>query len=62
MLDSTSRPRTTQSRSISLNFLSRTGWDRHTSRLEIPVDGQTFNLAAVAQKRGMVAFSCDAQA
>jgi hypothetical protein len=43
-------------------FIEELGWDRHTNRLDIPVDGQVFNLTAVAQKKGMVAFSCEPRA
>jgi len=42
-------------------FVEELGWDRHAQRLEIPLDGQTFNLGAIAQKKGMVAFCCEAQ-
>jgi hypothetical protein len=41
-------------------FIEELGWDHHAQRLEVPVDGQTFNLVAIAQKKGMVAFGCDA--
>src|SRR5439155_13261738 len=34
------------------------GWDRHSQTLEFPLDGQTYILAAVAEKRGFVAFLC----
>ena len=40
-------------------FIEELGWDRHTSHLEVPVDGQVFTLNAVAQKRGMVVYVCD---
>jgi len=39
-------------------FIQELGWDHHTSRLEVPVDGKNFELNAIAQKRGMVAFNC----
>ena len=39
-------------------FIEELGWDSHTASLDIPIDGQIFTLAAVAQKRGMVAFHC----
>ncbi len=39
-------------------FIQELGWDHHTSRLEISVDGKAFELNAIAQKRGMVAFNC----
>ncbi len=41
-------------------FIEELGWDTHTASLAIPIDGQTFTLIAVAQKRGMVAFHCRA--
>ena len=41
-------------------FIEDLGWDHHRAEpLEITVDGGTFKLKAVAQKRGMVAFLCD---
>ncbi len=40
-------------------FIEELGWDRHTSRLDVHVDGQNFALNAVAQKRGMVAYVCE---
>jgi hypothetical protein len=39
-------------------FIQELGWDHHTSRLEASVDGKAFALDAIAQKRGMVAFTC----
>jgi len=41
-------------------FIEELGWDSHTASLDILIDGQTFALIAVAQKRGMVAFHCRA--
>jgi len=40
-------------------FTEELGWDRHKEQLHISVDGATFTLIAIAQKRGMVAFVCD---
>ncbi len=37
-------------------FREHLGWDNHQARLDIPVDGDTVCLTAVAQKRGFVAF------
>ena len=37
-------------------FLEELGWDACELELEITVDGGTFHLRAVAQKRGLVAF------
>ena len=60
MLDTASAREYIKSFSFSKLFIEELGWDRHTSRLEIPVDSHTFTLTAIAQKKGMVAFSCEA--
>lgn len=39
-------------------FREHLGWDNHQAQLDIPVGGDTIQLAAVAQKRGFVAFVC----
>lgn len=39
-------------------FLEELGWDSHTASVDVVIDGQTFTLTAIAQKRGMVAFIC----
>ena len=39
-------------------FREHLGWDNHEGYLDIPVDGNTVRLSAVAQKRGFVAFVC----
>ncbi|MEK6776339.1 MAG: DNA methyltransferase [bacterium] len=39
-------------------FIDELGWDRHTQDLDVTVDGKTYQLAAIAHKRGMVAFEC----
>ncbi len=43
-------------------FIEEMGWDHHVSSLEVFVDGLTYNLSAVAQKRGMVVFVCSSAA
>src|SRR5690242_9272011 len=35
-------------------FVEELGWDRHASAMQIPLDGRTYPLSAIAQKRGMV--------
>ncbi|MDI6753320.1 MAG: Eco57I restriction-modification methylase domain-containing protein [Thermodesulfobacteriota bacterium] len=40
-------------------FIEELGWNHHTARLELSVDGLTFKLYAVAEKCGMAAFVCD---
>lgn len=40
-------------------FREHLGWDNYQAVLEIPVDGRTISLNAIAQKRGFVAFVCD---
>ena len=39
-------------------FREHLGWDNHNAQIDIPVDGTTIRLTAVAQKRGFVAFLC----
>ena len=39
-------------------FVEDLGWDRHTAKLRVSLEGSTFELHALAQKRGMVAFQC----
>ena len=39
-------------------FREHLGWDNHQACLDIPVDGDTVRLSAVAQKRGFVAYVC----
>ncbi len=41
-------------------FIEELGWDRHTSDLPVAISGTTFALKAVAEKRGMVAWVCQA--
>lgn len=40
-------------------FIEELGWDRHAATLEVAVGGQRYVLRAVAQKRGVVAFTCE---
>ncbi|NQT47402.1 MAG: SAM-dependent methyltransferase, partial [Chloroflexi bacterium] len=39
-------------------FIEQLGWDHHSARLPVTVDELEFELSAIAQKRGMVAFAC----
>lgn len=39
-------------------FREHLGWDNHQAQLDVPVDGITVSLTAIAQKRGFVAFVC----
>ncbi|NJM05280.1 DUF87 domain-containing protein [Candidatus Gracilibacteria bacterium] len=39
-------------------FIEELGWDRHSAAVEAVVEGQRYTLVAVAQKRGVVAFTC----
>ena len=36
-------------------FIEELGWDHYTQRLEVQVDGHTYTLSAIAEKRGVVA-------
>jgi hypothetical protein len=40
-------------------FVEELGWDKHKATLSIPIDDRTFELSAVAEKRGMAAFVCE---
>ncbi len=39
-------------------FVEELGWDRHSAGFDVPVDGISFTLQAVAQKRGVQIFEC----
>ncbi len=39
-------------------FREHLGWDNHQAQLDVPIDGSTIRLNAVAQKRGFIAFVC----
>lgn len=39
-------------------FTQELGWDKHAAHLSVAVDGKTFALQAVAEKRGMQVFEC----
>ena len=41
-------------------FIEELGWDRHSADLSLPISGATYMLRAVAEKRGMVAWVCQA--
>jgi len=43
-------------------FVDELGWDQHSADLSVSMAGTTFRLKAAAQKRGMVAWVCEAQA
>ena len=40
-------------------FVEELGWDKHKATLSIPIGNRTFELSAVAEKRGMAAFVCE---
>jgi hypothetical protein len=42
-------------------FIEELGWDHYKARLDIAVEGQTFILNAVAQKRGFQVFVCESE-
>jgi hypothetical protein len=43
-------------------FIDELGWDRYNAGLSVAITGTTFALKAVAEKRGMVAWVCQAPA
>jgi len=43
-------------------FIEELGWDRHSGKLLIEVDGTSYTLAAIAEKRGVRIFTCSQDA
>lgn len=43
-------------------FIEELGWDRHTANLTVPIAGVDFPVRAVAEKRGMAVWVCEAPA
>jgi hypothetical protein len=43
-------------------FIDELGWDRHAARLSVQVDGQTYTLNTMAEKRGVQVFQCQPDA
>ncbi len=41
-------------------FVNELGWERYETPHEVSVDGQTYTLSPVAEKRGLAVFSCSA--
>ena len=39
-------------------FIEELGWDRHSAQLAVTVDGHTYTLNAIAEKRGVQIFEC----
>ena len=39
-------------------FIEELGWDRHSGKLPIEVDGTSYGLSAIAEKRGVRIFTC----
>ena len=39
-------------------FVEELGWDRNSAVFDVPIDGNSFTLRAVAQKRGVQIFEC----
>lgn len=39
-------------------FIEELGWDRHTGKLEVDVNGEGYHLSVIAHKRGMVTYTC----
>jgi hypothetical protein len=39
-------------------FREQLGWDKHQAHLDVPVDGNSIRLTAIAQKRGFTAYVC----
>ena len=43
-------------------FIEELGWDRYYAQLAVPVDGRTYTLSAIAEKRGVQIFQCQPDA
>ena len=43
-------------------FIEELGWDRHSAQLAVAVDGHTYTLNAIAEKRGVQIFQCQPDA
>ena len=43
-------------------FIEELGWDRHAIQLTVAVDGHTYTLRAIAEKRGVQIFECQTDA
>ena len=43
-------------------FIEELGWDRHATQLTVAVDGHTYTLSAIAEKRGVQIFECQTDA
>lgn len=43
-------------------FIEELGWDRHSANLTVPISGVDFTVRAVAEKRGMAVWVCEAPA
>lgn len=56
MLDATRGRRLLAEFDFESLFIEELGWDRYGGHLDITVDGSTYQLEGVAEKRGMVAF------
>lgn len=39
-------------------FREQLGWDNYQARLDIPLDGTTYSLSAIAEKRGFQVYTC----
>ncbi len=43
-------------------FIEELGWNRHSAQLAVAVDGHTYTLSAIAEKRGVQIFECQSDA
>jgi len=59
MLDDARARRLLKDFNLERLFIQELGWDRHAQTLQIAVGDDLFTLAAIAHKRGMVAFRYD---
>jgi len=57
-IDATAVRKCLKSFDFATLFREHLGWDKHQGQLDIPIDGETFQLKAIAQKRGFAAYVC----
>jgi hypothetical protein len=57
-IDATAVRKCLKSFDFATLFREHLGWDKHQGQLAIPIDGQTIQLNAIAQKRGFAAYVC----
>lgn len=58
-LDRERARRCLQAADLETLFIEELGWDHQQGQLSVTVDGATYTLSAIAEKRGLIAYRCD---